>query len=60
MIQELPPGGQKTLLQFYNAVLRLEYWPMEFQTARVFMIPKAGKQPTDVTSYRPISLLPII
>jgi hypothetical protein len=60
MIQELPPGGQKPLLQFYNAMLRLEYWSMEFKTARVIMIPKPGKKPTDVTSYRSISLLPII
>jgi hypothetical protein len=60
MIQELPPGGQKTLLKLYNAMLRLEYWPMEYKTARVIMIPKPGKQPKDVTSYRPISLLQII
>jgi hypothetical protein len=60
MIQKLPLGGQKTLLQLYNAILRLEYWPMEFKTARIIMIPKPGKQPTDLTSYRPISLLPII
>ena len=60
MIQELPPGGQKTLLQLYNAMLRLECWPTELKKARVIMIPKPGKQPTDVTSHRPISLLPII
>jgi hypothetical protein len=60
MIQELPPSGHKTLLQLYNAILRLEYWPTKFKLARVIMIPKPGKQPTDVTSYRPISLLSII
>jgi hypothetical protein len=60
MIQELPPSGQKTLLQLYNAVLRLEYWPTEFKLAWVIMTPKPGKQPTEVTSYRPISLLSII
>ena len=27
MIQELPSSGQQTLLQLYNAMLRLEYWP---------------------------------
>jgi len=60
MIQELPPSGQKTLLQLYNAILRLEYWPTKFKQARVIMILKPGKQPTEVTSYMPISLLPII
>jgi hypothetical protein len=54
------PWWTKNLLQLYNAILRLEYWPMEFKTARVIMIRKPGKRPTDVTSYRPISLLQII
>ena len=31
MIQELPRDGQKTLLQLYNAMLRIEYWPREFK-----------------------------
>jgi hypothetical protein len=60
MIQELPPIGQKTLLQLYNAMLRLEYWRTEFKLARVIMIPKPGKQPTEVTSYKPIDPLSII
>ena len=34
MIQELPLSRQKTLLQLYNAILRLEYWPTEFKQAR--------------------------
>jgi len=33
---------------------------MKFKQARVIMILKPGKQPTEFTSYRPISLLPII
>jgi hypothetical protein len=41
-------------------MLRLEYWPTAFKLAGVIMILKPGKQPTDVTSYRPISLLSII
>jgi len=60
MIQELPPSGQKFLLQLYNAMLRLEYWPTKFKQARVIMILKPGKQPIEVSSYRPISLLSII
>jgi hypothetical protein len=51
------PSGQKTLLQLYNTMLRLEYWPTVFKLARVIMILKPGKQPAEVTSYRPISLL---
>jgi hypothetical protein len=60
MIQELPPSGSKILLKLYNAILRMEYWPTKFKQARVIMILKPGKPPTDVSSYRPISLLSII
>jgi hypothetical protein len=38
----------------------LEYWPTELKLTRVIMILKPGKQPTEVTSYRPITLLSII
>jgi hypothetical protein len=41
-------------------VLRLEYWPTSLKLAKVIMILKPTKPPTEVTSYRPISLLPII
>ena len=54
------PSGQQNLLQLYNAMLRLEYWPTTLKQARVIMILKPEKQPTEVTSYRPISLLSII
>jgi hypothetical protein len=45
MIQELPPSGLNTLLQLYNAMLRLEYWPTKFKLARVIMIPNLGSSP---------------
>jgi len=60
MIQETPPERLQTLLHIYNAIIRVEYWPAPLKHAKVIMIPKPGKDPTDVTSYRPISLLPII
>ena len=60
MIQELPSSGQQTLLQLYNAMLRLEYWPTTLKQARVIMILKPGKRANEVTSYRSISLLAII
>ena len=59
MIQELPPSGLTILLYILNATLRLEYWPKNYKIARVIMVPKPAKPPTDVTSYRPISLLPV-
>jgi hypothetical protein len=60
MLKEVPPSGQKILLHLYNAILRLASWPTEFKQARIIMILKPGKQPTDVTSYRPISLLSVL
>jgi len=60
MIQELPPSGLTSLLYILNATLRLEHWPTTYKLARVIMIPKPAKPPTDITSYRPISLLPVI
>jgi hypothetical protein len=60
MIQELPPEGLKAILHLLNAIIRLERWPKPLKQAKVVMILKPGKNPTDVTSYRPISLLPVI
>jgi hypothetical protein len=46
------------LLHIYNIIRRLDYWPRPLETAHIIMILKPGKTPTDVASYRPISLLP--
>ena len=59
MIRELPPSGLTTLRYILNATLRMEYWPKNYKIARVIMVPKPAKYPTDVPSYWPISLLPI-
>ena len=59
MLQELPSSGLRTLLHILNGTLRLEYWPTLFKQAKVMMILKPGKPPTEVTSYSPISLLPV-
>jgi hypothetical protein len=60
MIQEMPPEGLRTLLHIFNAITRFEYWPAPLKHAMIIMLPKPGKNPTDVASYRPISLLPVI
>jgi len=48
------------LLAIFNAITRLENWPAPLKHAKIIMLPKPGKTPTDVASYRPISLLPVI
>jgi hypothetical protein len=60
MLKELPHERYLNLLYILNAICRLEYWPKPLKQAKIIMIPKPGKNPTDVSSYRPISLLPII
>jgi hypothetical protein len=59
MLKELP----KELVNptyIFNAILRLEYLPKSLKTAQIIVITKLGKNPMDVSSYRPISLLPTI
>jgi hypothetical protein len=60
MLKELPKEGLVNLMYIFNAILRLEYWPKSLKIAQIIMIPKPGKNPMDVSSYRPTSLLPII
>jgi len=60
MLKELPHEGFLHLLYILNAILRLDYWPTSLNRAQIIMIPKPGKNSTDISSYRPISLLPII
>ena len=60
MLQELPKEGLVNLMHMFNIILRLEYWPKPLKNARIIMIPKPGENPVDISSFRPISLLPTI
>ena len=53
----------KPIVQIYyifKACLKLFYFPTEWKTAKVILIPKQGKFATTIGSYRPVSLLSII
>ena len=41
-------------------MLRLHYFPLIWKISIITMVAKAGKPPTKVSSYRPISLLPLL
>jgi len=43
-----------------NAAFLLQYVPSYWKAAEVIMIPKPGQSATEITSYRPISLLPAL
>jgi hypothetical protein len=60
MLKELPRKGLISLLYIFNGILRTQYWPKALKPAEIIVIPKPGKDSQDPTSYRPISLLPII
>ena len=46
-----------TIIKLYNHCLNTGYFPRHWKMATGVMIPKPGKDTTDVNSYRPISLL---
>jgi hypothetical protein len=60
MMKELPKKGLGMLTCIYNAMLKLNFWPKQLKTAENILIPKPGKNPKELSSYRPVSLFPII
>lgn len=58
ILKELPKKAIIHLTHIFNAILRTEYIPEQWKRAQVIMLLKPGKPPENVTSYRPISLLP--
>ena len=60
VLQEIPPTADVLLTTLYNSMLRLSYYPVLWKFAQIIMVLKPGKPTYDVTSYRPISLLPIL
>lgn len=57
-LKNAPQAAILVLLNIYNAILNLAYWPTHYKTGVVTLIPKDGKDPTSPLSYRPITLSP--
>lgn len=60
ILRELPSNVVKLIRNIFNAILRLEYFPLHFKVGKIIMFPKPGKKPEEVSSYRPICLLPFL
>lgn len=60
VLKHLPKKAIVLLTSVYNSMLRLCHYPVQWKLARVIMIAKPGKPPNEPTSYRPISLLPLM
>ncbi|KMQ87434.1 rna-directed dna polymerase from mobile element jockey-like protein [Lasius niger] len=60
MLKNLPSKGIMKLTHLFNASLRLKYVPKQWRIAEIITIPKPGKLLKGASSYRPISLLPVV
>uniref|UniRef100_A0ABD2W1S9 Reverse transcriptase domain-containing protein n=1 Tax=Trichogramma kaykai TaxID=54128 RepID=A0ABD2W1S9_9HYME len=58
-LKELPQKAVRFLTIIINSCLRLKHFPRQWKVAQIILIPKPGKSPELLTSYRPISLLPL-
>lgn len=60
ILKQLPGVAIAKLATIFSAAMSLTHVPAGWKEAEVIVIPKAGKPPHEVSSYRPISLLPVI
>jgi hypothetical protein len=56
----LPTTGIKCITQLFNAVLLKGYFVAQWNVAQIILILKPAKLLNELTSYPPISLLPIV
>jgi hypothetical protein len=60
ILKELPEFGLKAITLIYNSVMRTGFFPAQWKVSQIITILKPGKTDDEVTSYRHISLLPIL
>ena len=60
IIKNLPEICLKKILNLINISFKLRHVPCQWKVAEVIMIQKPNKPPNEATSYRPISILPIL
>jgi hypothetical protein len=60
ILKELPDIGIRAITQIFNSVLTTGYFPGQWKVSKIITILKPGKPAEEVTSYRPVNLLPIL
>ena len=60
ILKELPDIGIRAITLIFNSFLRIGYFPGQWKVSQIIPILKPGKPAEEVTSYRPISSLPIL
>jgi hypothetical protein len=60
ILKEMPSKGIVHLTTICNSIIRIGYFPVQWKVAQIIMIPKLDKPLEEASSYRLISLLPIM
>ena len=60
MLKNLPNNLINILHVIFVNIMRTGFYPTNWKKAKIIMIHKKGKDPLVVSSYRPISLLPLV
>jgi hypothetical protein len=60
VLKELPEIGIRYITYLFNAILRTSHFPRQWKVAVIILVLKPGKIPHNPSSYRPISLLPVL
>jgi hypothetical protein len=60
MLKEIPQKGIVLLTYIFNGIIRTSHWPKQFKISQIITIVKPEKDPTEIASYRPISLLSVL
>jgi hypothetical protein len=58
ILKKLQRKALVKLTTLINAAIRLKYVPISWKVSEIILVPKPGKNHTEVESYRPIALLP--
>jgi len=60
ILKELTEVGLRAITLIFNSVMRTGYFPTQWKVSQIITILKPGKPADEVTSYRTITLLPIL
>lgn len=55
----MPHEAIEVFKSILNHALSMGYFPIKFKHAKIILLPKPNKEPTEPTNYRPISLLEV-
>ncbi len=60
VLKQLPKAGLQAITLLFNSILHTRHFPGQWKVSQIIPILKPGEPPEVVTSYRPISLLPVL